>query len=88
MTAIRRVLQTQFGTCVAIGNSIEFQKRGAPHTHLIIWIKDFEQTVTNIDNVISAEIPSDENSSEFKLVKKMMIHGPCEKNCNLANMQH
>ena len=65
-------------------NSIEFQKRGAPHTHLIIWIKDFEQTVTNIDNVISAEIPSDENSSEFKLVKKMMIHGPCEKNCNLT----
>ena len=84
LTAIRKVLQTQFGTCVAIGNSIEFQKRGAPHTHLIIWIKDFEQTVTNIDNVISAEIPSDENSSEFKLVKKMMIHGPCENNSNLT----
>ena len=36
---------------------IEFQKWGAHHIHILFWIKDFESTPENIDNIISAEIP-------------------------------
>ena len=33
---------------------IEFQNTGAPHCHMLIWIKDFEMTLQNIDNIRSA----------------------------------
>ena len=57
-----------FGRPVARIAVIEFQKRGAPHVHILVWIADFDPTPQNIDNVISAEIPysplheSEENS--------------------------
>ena len=44
-----------FGECIAHVCVIEFQKRGAPHMHLLIWIKDFDHTPGNIDNVISGD---------------------------------
>lgn len=71
-----------FGVCNAHVSSIEFQKRGAPHMHLIIWIENFSKTPSNIDNIICAEIPPKgrPNSPEqrlYDLVMKHMIHGPC-----------
>ena len=45
------------GKAVARIAVIEFQKRGAPHVHILVWIEDFDPTPHNIDNVISAEIP-------------------------------
>ena len=30
--------------CIGRVSVVEFQKRGAPHTHTLIWIKDFEGT--------------------------------------------
>ena len=47
-----------FGECDAHVAVIEFQKRGAPHCHMLIWLKDFVMTPQNIDNVISANILS------------------------------
>jgi len=38
-------------------SSVEFQKRGAPHAHILIWLENFNITTFNIDNMISAEIP-------------------------------
>ena len=83
-----------FGECIAHVCVIEFQKRGAPHMHLLVWIKDFAETPNCIDNVISAEIPPDgpEGSKQnelHKLVLKHMIHGPCEDagRSNLACMK-
>ena len=46
-----------FGEVEAYTSVIEFQKRGAPHSHSLIWLKDFDLTVGNIDGMISAEIP-------------------------------
>lgn len=71
-----------FGHCVAHVAVIEFQKRGAPHMHLLFWIENFDETPQNIDNVISAEIPPEgaPGSKErelHELVMKHMIHGPC-----------
>lgn len=57
--------------------SIEWQKRGLPHAHILIWL---EQKITpnEIDDVISAEIPNVENDEElYEIVIKNMVHGPC-----------
>jgi len=52
--------------------SIEFQKRGLPHAHILIkYEKDCMQP-DDIDHVVSAELPQD--SSDRDLVLKFMIH--------------
>ena len=76
-----------FGKCIAHVAVIEFQKRGAPHSHILIWIENFDMTPHNIDNIISAEIPprGEEGSDErafHDLVIEKMIHGPCGRNYN------
>ena len=76
-----------FGKSKAHVHVIEFQKRGAPHAHILIWIENFDQSPENIDNTISAEIPHP-NSSLHETVKKFMIHGPCGNiNKNLGFMK-
>lgn len=65
-----------FGKCKAHVHVIEFQKRGAPHAHILIWLENFAMTPANIDNVISAEIPPP-NDPLHDAVVEMMIHGPC-----------
>ena len=41
-------------------NVIEFQKQGAPHCHILIWIENFDNTPHNIENFILDEIPNKE----------------------------
>eukprot|EP00794_Sanderia_malayensis_P002293 gene2293-biopygen2036 len=69
-----------FGKVVAYVYTVEFQKRGLPHTHMIISLanEDKPRTPEDVDRIISAEIP-DENTHvhEHRMVKKHMMHGPC-----------
>ncbi|XKL63435.1 hypothetical protein PGB90_005799 [Kerria lacca] len=65
-----------FGTIIAHVYTIEFQKRGLPHAHMLFTIKPDEKMKTpkQIDECISAEIP---NEGPLKLkVLKHMLHGP------------
>lgn len=57
--------------------SIEWQKRGLPHAHILIWtVKKIMPE--QIDQIISAEIPNPiEDPLLFDIVRKNMIHGPC-----------
>jgi len=75
---------TIFGPAIAILYSIEFQKRGLPHVHILEWIdkKGNEITPDMIDLWISAEIPNPhEDPLGYVLVAEHMMHGPCgEKN--------
>ena len=48
-----------FGVTVAHIATVEFQKRGLPHVHILVWTKDKIQP-SQFDKVISAEFP-DEN---------------------------
>ncbi|KAL7491170.1 hypothetical protein ACHAWT_000633 [Skeletonema menzelii] len=54
-----------FGKCIARCSTVEFQKRGAPHTHTLIWIENFHDSPTNLDNIISTEIPSQEEEGTY-----------------------
>ena len=55
-----------FGKVVAFLWVIEFQKRGLPHAHLLLILDDLDRftTTTQIDNVISAQLPPDPNLFE------------------------
>lgn len=57
--------------------SIEWQKRGLPHAHILIWL--MVKLVSNqIDSIISAELPDPEADPQlFEIISKNMIHGPC-----------
>ena len=60
--------------------TIEFQKRGLPHVHLLLFLHPDNKYPSSdeIDQIISAEIPSQQDDPElYSLVKNHMVHGPC-----------
>ncbi|GAU41076.1 hypothetical protein TSUD_139790 [Trifolium subterraneum] len=73
------------GKVLAYMYTIEFQKRGLPYAHIIIFLHPSSKypTPTDIDNIISAEIPNPEIDPDlYSLVKKHMLHGPCGQKHN------
>lgn len=57
--------------------SIEWQKRGLPHAHILVWLVT-PISPNDIDKIIRAEIPNPiEDQLLFNIVKSNMIHGPC-----------
>ncbi|XP_076951980.1 uncharacterized protein LOC143625563 [Bidens hawaiensis] len=69
-----------FGNIVADLYTIEFQKRGLPHCHMLFWVSPADKIITadDVDRHISAEIPNPDTDSElYKIVSECMIHGPC-----------
>ncbi|XP_062518309.1 uncharacterized protein LOC134193499 [Corticium candelabrum] len=68
-----------FGKTIAYLCSIEWQKRGLPHAHILVWLPaEHSIHADDIDAAISAELP-DPNSDKvlFDIVMTNMIHGPC-----------
>lgn len=60
--------------------TIEFQKRGLPHAHMLIILDPQYKmdSVEKIDRTISAEIPDPVLEPVLhEIVKRTMIHGPC-----------
>ncbi|KAL3638265.1 hypothetical protein CASFOL_017636 [Castilleja foliolosa] len=69
-----------FGDVAAELYTIEFQKRGLPHCHTLIWVTTLYKVreAADIDQYISAEIPGPTTEPELhKIVTDLMIHGPC-----------
>uniref|UniRef100_A0A0R0L851 ATP-dependent DNA helicase n=1 Tax=Glycine max TaxID=3847 RepID=A0A0R0L851_SOYBN len=68
------------GKVVAYMHTIEFQKRGLPHVHLLLFLHPDNKYPSSdeIDQIISTEIPSRENDLKlYTLVQNHMVHGPC-----------
>ncbi|UYV76412.1 hypothetical protein LAZ67_14000329 [Cordylochernes scorpioides] len=55
----------------------QWQKRGLPHAHLLLWLTNIIRP-NQIDEVIQAEIPDNNLDPELHaIVMKQMVHGPC-----------
>ncbi|GKB61559.1 hypothetical protein Tco_0917745 [Tanacetum coccineum] len=66
---------------------IEFQKRGLPHAHILLWLKEHCKCKTpdDIDDIISAELPSQtDDPVGYKAVTDYSLHGPCGKDARSA----
>ncbi|CEF61710.1 Hypothetical protein SRAE_0000082000, partial [Strongyloides ratti] len=60
--------------------SVEVQKRGLPHAHILLRIKNFEKSTSTIDKIICAELPDPKNDKVlYGIVVKNMLHQNCEK---------
>ena len=89
LDALKRLLidDNVLGVCIAHVYTIEFQKRGLPHAHLLLILSQqwVPHTVQDIDNLVSAEIPDkDTHPHLHKCVTSHMMHGPCgalDKHC-------
>ncbi|RID65595.1 LOW QUALITY PROTEIN: hypothetical protein BRARA_D00779 [Brassica rapa] len=71
---------TFFKSYTAALHRIEFQKRGLPHEHILLWFGNSSRTPSSeeVNEIISAELPNKEEDPEaYNLVTKHMIHGPC-----------
>ncbi|GFR04450.1 helitron_like_N domain-containing protein [Trichonephila clavata] len=57
-------------------NTIEWQKRGQPHAHIMERLQE-TLNVHKVDDFISAEIPNPEEDPElFNYITTQMVHGP------------
>jgi hypothetical protein len=69
-----------FGKCVAYNLGVEFQMRGLPHIHMLVYLDRNAKLRTSdeIDRVISAEFPDPLTDPElFKIILRHNVHGPC-----------
>nr|XP_029144576.1 uncharacterized protein LOC112705325 [Arachis hypogaea] len=69
-----------FGVLDAGMYTVEFQKRGLPHAHILLWLSGDHKitTTTQIDQLISSELPDPaQHPKLFRAVSTYMIHGPC-----------
>jgi hypothetical protein len=68
------------GKPIARMHVVEWQKRGLPHVHLLLWLapEDRMRSPADYDAVVCAEIPDSEREPELHaLVMAHMIHVPC-----------
>ena len=75
---IKDVKDAVFGKMTAFIYSVEYQARGLPHVHILIFLAQEHRFITsdNIDRVVlCAEIPEDNVLQD--LVLRFMCHGPC-----------
>ena len=58
--------------------TIEFQKRGLPHAHIVVFLKPHAKlrTPEQIDSLMSSEFPLFDDQL-LELIKSFMVHTPC-----------
>ncbi|GJS98117.1 DNA helicase [Tanacetum coccineum] len=69
-----------FGDITAVLYTIEFQKRGLPHCHSLLWVSPSTkvQHDTDVDKYISAELPDPTQDPDgYRIISELMMHGPC-----------
>ncbi|KAK4307732.1 hypothetical protein Pmani_020522 [Petrolisthes manimaculis] len=67
-----------FGTVRVHLYSIEWQKRGLPHVHILVWMER-RVNAEIVDQLITAEKPDPvKEPILYEIVTRCMIHGPCK----------
>ncbi|GJY40370.1 DNA helicase [Tanacetum coccineum] len=80
--ALLAFLKTEktFGDVTGVLYTVEFQKRGLPHCHTLLWVNSESKIkeAQDVDRFVSAELPDPEVDPEgYRVVSEMMMHGPC-----------
>jgi hypothetical protein len=68
------------GTVVADIHVVEWQKRGLPHSHILIILHSQDKSRDNNDYdwIVCAELPDKSTRPElYNIVTSRMLHGPC-----------
>src|SRR6201988_3801045 len=76
------VVNGVLGKVIAYTYVVEFQKRGLPHTHILLILasEDKPQTPKDYDRIISAEIPDSVTQPKlYNIISQCMVHEPCGK---------
>ncbi|GBN25995.1 hypothetical protein AVEN_80056-1 [Araneus ventricosus] len=74
------IVHGALGNSIAQVYTIEFQKHGLPHAHILIVLRaaDKFSTSQHIDRFVRAEITSSiENLRLHEIITKCLMHGPC-----------
>jgi hypothetical protein len=71
-----------FGLCTALTWTVEYQKRGLPHMHLLVWLAKDQAYLTPdlVDEWVRAEFPTprdDPDQLVRGVIERAMCHGPC-----------
>jgi len=69
-----------FGKVAGMVYTVEFQKRGLPHMHLLIFLQQQDKICNpkDVDDIVSAQIPDPvAHPLLYETVTKHMVHGPC-----------
>ncbi|KAI9115686.1 hypothetical protein K1719_013355 [Acacia pycnantha] len=79
---LMRILKDEniLGSIKADVYTVEFQKRGLSHAHIILWLFEADKLTSpfDVDQLISIEIPDKLVDPElYELVRSYMVHGPC-----------
>ncbi|KAI7963676.1 hypothetical protein MJO29_004103 [Puccinia striiformis f. sp. tritici] len=77
----RLIKMKRLGVVVAYVSTIEFQKRGTPHLHLMLTLSKecTPDTPEKINALVTAEIPCPKKEPKlYDIVTRCMLHGPCE----------
>jgi hypothetical protein len=85
---LKKVRNGFYGAVAGLVYTIEYQKRGLPHMHLLIFLEERDKirTAEQVDAAISAQIPDqDLHPQLYEAVSKFMLHGPCSPDRCLEN---
>ena len=77
---LKDVREGLFGKVAGMVYTVEFQKRGLPHMHLLIFLdqQDKIRNPKDVDDIVSAQIPDPvAHPLLYETVTKHMVHGPC-----------
>ena len=83
---IQEIKDGAFGDMAGYLYTIEFQKRGLPHAHIIVFLKPHSKlrTPDQIDSLMSSEFPLFDDQL-LALIQQFMVHTPCGTDNNNRN---
>ena len=77
---LKEIQEGLFGEVIGHVHTIEFQKRGLPHIHILVFLAAPHKVhdAAGADRIVSAQFPNPQTEPLlYATVTKTMVHGPC-----------